>query len=78
MKKVEDLNEAVKYLCRKAGQVWLETNSTLLQHALDYEAKLNDFLTETGNALQVQWDHTKIYSKNLKQCGAWVGVPSPE
>ena len=27
--KVEDLDKAVKYLCKKAGEAWLETNSAL-------------------------------------------------
>ena len=44
--KVKDLDEAVEYLHKRAGQVWLEPNSMLFRHALDYEVKLNDFLTD--------------------------------
>ena len=50
--KVKEFDEAIDHLCEKAGEAWLETNSTLFCHALEYEAKLNEFVAESENAIQ--------------------------
>ena len=54
--KVENLNEAVDHLHKKAGEAWLKMNSTLFHHALKYETKLNDFLTVSKNATEALHD----------------------
>ena len=55
--KVKEFDEAIDPLCKRAGESWLETNSMLFQHALEYEAKLNEFIAESENAIQAQVDH---------------------
>ena len=54
--KVENLNEAVDHLCKEAGEAWLDMNSTLFHHTLEYQNKLNDFLTERKNAIEALHD----------------------
>ena len=49
--------EAIEYLCKKEGQAWLDTDSTLFWHILEFEAKLAEFLTEAEALLQVRWNH---------------------
>ena len=71
--KVKDLNETVVYLCRKAGEVWLETNSMLFWHVLEYEAKLNEFVTESEIAIQAQLDHIwMVVTRIMEDAGAPV------
>ena len=54
--KVENLDEAVDCLCKQAGEAWLDMNSILFCHALKYETKLNKFLTENKNTIEVLHD----------------------
>ena len=61
---VENLNEAVDHLCKEAGEAWLGTNSTLFRHALEYQNKLNNFLMESDDAIEVLHDH--IWTVMLK------------
>ena len=37
--------EAIDCLHKEAGKAWLDTNSTLFCHALEYQNKLSNFLT---------------------------------
>ena len=69
---VKDL-EVVDHLCKKAGNVWLETNSTLFQHVLEYEAKLNEFIAESENTIQMQQDHIwTVVTKVMEDASAPV------
>ena len=43
-------------LCQQVGEAWLDMNCTLFHHALEYETKLNDFLTESENAIEALHD----------------------
>ena len=43
----EKLNEAINHLRKEAGKAWLDTNSILFCHALEYQNKLSNFLTES-------------------------------
>ena len=54
--KVENLDEAVDHLCKMAGEAWLKMNYTLFWHGLEYETRLNDFLTESKNATEALHD----------------------
>ena len=56
VEKVENLNEAVDHLCQQAGEAWLDMNSTLFHHTLKYDTKLNNFLTESENAIEALHD----------------------
>ena len=49
---VKKLDEAFDHLCQEAGEAWLDTNSILFHHALEYQNKLSDFLTESEEAIE--------------------------
>ena len=71
--KVENLNEAVDHLCKKASEAWLETNSTLFHHTLEYETKLNEFVTESKNAIEALHDCIwTVVSRIMEDTGAPV------
>ena len=53
----EKLDEAIDYLCKEAGKAWLDTNSILFHHALEYQNNLSNFLTESEDAIEVLHDH---------------------
>ena len=40
------------HLCKEAGEVWLDTNSILFHHILEYQNMMNDFLTKSENAIE--------------------------
>ena len=42
----EKLHDATDCLWEEAGKAWLDTNSILFRHALEYQNKMSDFLTE--------------------------------
>ena len=44
----EEVNEAINHLRTEAGEAWLETNSILYCHALDYQEKMTEFVTESS------------------------------
>ena len=41
-------------ILNKASEAWLQTNTSLFKHILDYEAKLDAFLDKTGGWIRVQ------------------------
>ena len=43
---VEKLNEAIEHLREEAGEAWLDMNSILFCHALEYQNKMSNFLRE--------------------------------
>ena len=49
----EKLNEAINRLRVEAGKAWLDTNSILFRHALEYQEKMTKFVTEW-------WSHQSI------------------
>ena len=51
------IDEAIDCLQKEVGEAWLDTNSTLFCHALDYQNKMSDFLTESSKAIEVLHDH---------------------
>ena len=53
---VEKLNEAIDCLQEEAGEAWLDTNSILFHHALEYQNKMSAFLTESGKAIEALHD----------------------
>ena len=52
----ENLDEAFDCLHQEAGEAWLDTNSILFCHALEYQNKLNDFFTESEEAIEALHD----------------------
>ena len=52
----EKLNEAIDHLCKEAGKAWLDMNSILFHHTLEYQNKLSDFLTESEDAIELLHD----------------------
>ena len=46
------LNEAFDCLCKEAGEAWLDTNSILFCHTLEYQNKLSNFLKESKGAIE--------------------------
>ena len=52
----EKLNKAFDCLRKEAGKAWLDTNSILFCHALEYQNKLSDFLTESEEAIEALYD----------------------
>ena len=40
----------------EAGETWLDTNLILFCHALEYQNKMSDFLTESGKAIEALHD----------------------
>ena len=60
----EKLDEAFDHLCQEAGEAWLDTNSILFSHALEYQNKLNDFFTESEKAIEAL--HDRIWTVILK------------
>ena len=53
----EKLDEAIDSLHKEAGKAWLDTNSILFHHALQYQNKLSDFLIESEDAIEALHDH---------------------
>ena len=63
-------DKAIDCLHERAGDAWLDTNSTLFQHALEYEMKMNDFLTESKNAIEALHDRIwTVVTKIMEDAG---------
>ena len=63
----------LNHLCKKAGEAWLDMNSTLFHHALKYETKLNEFLMESKNAIEALHDCIwTVMTKVMKDAGTPV------
>ena len=60
----EKLEEAIDCLQEEVGEAWLDTNSILFRHALEYQNKMRDFLTESDKAIEALCDH--IWSVVMK------------
>ena len=52
----EKLEEAINCLRKEAGKAWLDTNSILFHHALEYQKKMIEFITESGGAIEALHD----------------------
>ena len=52
----EKLNEAFDCLSKEVGKAWLDTYSILFRHALAYQNKLSNFLTESEEAIEALLD----------------------
>ena len=70
----EKLNEAFDCLHKEAGEAWLDTNSILFHHALEYQNKLSDFLTESKEAIEALHDRIwTVIVKVMDDAGAPAG-----
>ena len=47
------VNKAIDCLWEEAGKAWLDMNSILFHHTLDYQNKMRNFLTQSGEAIEV-------------------------
>ena len=69
----EELDEALDCLRVEAGEAWLETNSILYHHTLEYQEKMNEFITKSGRAIEALhdciWD---VVMKVMKDAGKSV------
>ena len=52
-----EVNETIDHLRAEAGKAWLETNSILYCHALDYQEKMAEFVSESSRAIKALHDH---------------------
>ena len=52
----EKLNEAMDHLRKEAGEAWLDTNSILFHHTLEYQNRMSNFLTESEDAIEALHD----------------------
>ena len=53
----EKLNEAFDHLHKEVDEAWLDTNSILFCHALEYQNKLSNFLKKSKEATEALHDH---------------------
>ena len=60
----EKLDKAFDCLHKEAGEAWLDTNSILFRHTLEYQNKLSDFLTESEEDIEVL--HDRIWTVIVK------------
>ena len=64
------LDEAIDCLWEEAGKAWLDTNSILFCHALEYQNKMSYFLTESDEAIEALHDHIwKVGMKVMEDAG---------
>ena len=52
----EKLDEAIDHLCQEAGNAWLDANSIIFHHTLEYQNKMTEFLMESAVAIEVLHD----------------------
>ena len=52
----EKIYEAIERLWKEAGKAWLDTNQMLFHHALDYQSKMSNLLTESSQAIEALHD----------------------
>ena len=50
------LDEAINCLPEEAGKAWLDTNSIIFHHALEYQNKMTEFLMESTVAIEALHD----------------------
>ena len=68
----EEIDEAIDCLRVEAGKAWLEMNSILYCHALEYQEKMTEFVTESGRAIEASHDHIwDVVMKVMEDAGKW-------
>ena len=66
----EKLDEAIDHLQNEAGKAWLDMNSILFCHTLEYQNKMSDFLTESDEAIEALRDHIwTVVTKLMEDAG---------
>ena len=48
----DKLDEAIEHLREAGGLAWLDTNSLLFSHTLEYQNKMIEFVVSSGEAIQ--------------------------
>ena len=65
-------DKAMEEILNKASEAWLQTNTSLFKHALDYEGKLNSFLDKAGGWIREQEE--RIWTTMFQITGD-IGAP---
>ena len=52
----EKLDEAIDHLCKEVGKAWVDTNSIIFCHALEYQDKMTEFLMESAVSIEALCD----------------------
>ena len=69
----EKLDEAIERLREAAGEAWLDTNSLLFSHALEYQNKMIELLTSSGEAIQVLHERIwKVVTRVMEDMGEFM------
>ena len=65
----EKLNKAFDCLHQEVSEAWLDTNSILFRHALEYQNKLSNFLIESKEAIEALHDCFWTVIKVMEDAG---------
>ena len=76
---VDKLDEAIDHLWEEAGDAWLDTNSILFHHTLEYQNKMSNFLTESDEAIEALRDRIwmvvmKVMEDTAKPTADGLGI----
>ena len=64
------LNESIDHLRKEAGKAWLDTNSIIFHHTLEYQKKMTEFFTESSGAIEALHDHIwEVVMKVMEDAG---------
>ena len=64
------LYEAIEHLREAGGMAWLDTNSLLFSHALEYQNKMIELITSSGEAIQALHEHIwKVVTQVIEDAG---------
>ena len=53
----KEVDETINCLRAEAAEAWLEMNSILYCHNLDYQEKITEFMMESSPAIEASHDH---------------------
>ena len=64
------LDEAINHLREEAGKAWLNTNSIIFHHTLEYQKEMVEFLTVSSRAIEALHDHIwEVVMKVMENAG---------
>ena len=66
----EKLDEAIEHLREAGGVAWLDANSLLFSHALEYQKKMVELITSSREAIQTLHEYIwKVGHSGDGRCG---------
>ena len=66
----EKLDEAIEHLREAGGEAWLDTNSLLFSHTLEYQKTMIELLTSSEEAIQALHEHIwKVVTRVMEDGG---------